>query len=149
MAFITLEDGATQLEAAAFPRTLEVAGSLLCEDALIGSRVQVGRRNGELSVSFDEVFPLAEVAAHSAVCLSLRLDSERLDAAILEAVCALLHRHPGPMPVRLCVADASGDSAVVVSAGVEFSVAPTQALRTALASLAGVVGVALAEQDAG
>ncbi len=149
MAFITLEDGATQIEAAAFPRMLETAGSLLCVDALIGTHIQVGRRNGELSVSLEEVFPLAEVAAHSAVCLSLRLDSERLDAAILEEVCALLHRYPGPMPVRLCVADASGDSSVVVSAGVEFSVAPTQALRLALAALACVVGVALAEQDAG
>ena len=67
MAFVTLEDGATQIEATAFPRTLESRRiSPLCGRAHRQHTFRSGERNGELSVSLDEVFPLAEVAAHSA-----------------------------------------------------------------------------------
>jgi len=92
------------------------------------------------------VFPLTDVGEHSAACLNLLLDSQLLDPTTLEQVVALLQRHPGPMPVRLCVSDTTGESVVVVSAGTGFSVAPSQTLRASLAALAGVLDVALASE---
>ncbi len=143
MAFVTLEDGTSQIEATAFPRTLEASAALLCEDSLVAARVQLGMRNGEANVILEEVFPLHEVAQHSTVCMTLVLDSAQLEPVTLEQVVALLHRHPGPTPVRLCLSDADGDSVVVVSAGSDFAVAPNLSLRNALAALAGVLDVAL------
>lgn len=146
MAFVTLEDGATQIEAAVFPRTLETASGLLHEDALVGARILVGRRNGDRAFSLEDVFQLADAAQHSAVCLSLVLDSAQLDSTTLDQVVGLLRRYPGSMPVRLCVSDGGGESVVVVSAGAGFCVAPSQDLRASLAALAGVVNVALAAE---
>ncbi len=146
MAFVVLEDGASQLEATAFPRTLEAAGPLLSEDSLIAARIQANRRNGEIAFILDEVFPLAEVAQHSEVCMTLILDSAKLDPLTLNQVVQLLRSYPGSMPVRLCVADAGGDSSVVVSAGDAYAVAPSRDLRDSLSALAGVVAVSLTRE---
>jgi DNA polymerase-3 subunit alpha len=146
MAFVVLEDGTSQVEAAAFPRLLESAGDLLREDALIGARIQVTRRNGESSLVLEEVFPLTDVAAHCALCLNVVLDSELVSATILDPVVALLEAHPGPAPVSICVADRIGETEIVVSAGERFSVAPTARLCDALRGLAGVVSVELASE---
>jgi DNA polymerase-3 subunit alpha len=147
MAFVVLEDGASQIEATVFPRTLEVAAPLLCEDGLIAARVQVGRRHGDANVVIEEIFPLEEVARRSSMCMTLVLDSDRLDSLALEQLVALLQNHPGPTPVRLCLADPDGAEAVVVSAGTGFTVAPDPNLRASLGALAGVIAVALAEAD--
>ncbi len=146
MAFVTLEDGAAQVELTAFPRVLEPAGALLCEDSLIAARVQVTQRNGDLNFVLEDVFPLQDVARHSTVRMTLVFDSALLSAATLDPVVTLLAQHPGPTPVRLCVADPAGGGAVIVSAGQAFSVAPCAALRTALSALAGVLDVALEDQ---
>jgi len=145
MAFLVLEDGASQIETTVFPRTLESAAALLCEDSLIAARVQVGRRNGEANVVLEEVFPLEEAARRSSVCMTLVLDSDRLDSCALEQLVALLQRHPGPTPVRLCLSDPAG--AVIVSAGAGFTVAPNPGLRASLGALAGVMEVALTDRD--
>ncbi len=147
MAFVMIEDGASQVEVTVFPRTLEASGSLLCEDSLIAARVQVGRRNGEANVVMEEVFPLDEVAQHSAVCMMLVLDSAQLDSVTLGQVVALLQRYPGPTPVRLCVSDTAGDCVVIVSAGAEFTVAPNESLRSSLAALAGVLDIVIESED--
>ena len=147
MAFVMIEDGASQVEVTVFPRTLEASGALLCEDSLIATRVQVGRRNGEANVVMEEVFPLDEVARHSAVCMMLVLDSAQLDSVTLEQVVALLQRYPGPTPVRLCVSDTAGDCVVIVSAGAEFTVAPNESLRSSLAALAGVLDIVIESED--
>ena len=147
MAFLVLEDGASQIETTVFPRTLESAATLLCEDGLIAARVQVGRRNGEANVVLEEVFPLEEAARRSSVCMTLVLDSDHLDSRALEQLVALLQRHPGPTPVRLCLSDPDGAGAVVVSAGAGFTVAPNPGLRASLGALAGVMEVALTDRD--
>ncbi len=147
MAFIVLEDGASQIEAIVFPRTLEPAATLLCEDGLIAARVQLGRRHGDASVIVEDVFPLDDVSRHSSICMTLVLDSDRLDSLALEQLVSVLQRHPGPTPVRLCLSDPAGAGDVVVSAGEGFTVAPNPDLRASLAALAGVIKVALTEGD--
>jgi hypothetical protein len=114
---------------------------------LIAARVQVGRRNGEANVVLEEVFPLEEAARRSSVCMTLVLDSDRLDSCALEQLVALLQRHPGPTPVRLCLSDPAGAGAVIVSAGAGFTVAPNPGLRASLGALAGVMEVALTDRD--
>jgi DNA polymerase-3 subunit alpha len=147
MGFLVLEDGASQIEVTLFPRTLESAAALLCEDGLIAARVQVGKRNGEANVVLEEVFPLAEAARRSSVCMTLVLDSASLDLLTLEQLVSLLRRHPGPTPVRLRLSDAAGSGNVVVSAGAGFTVAPNHGLQASLGALAGVMEVTLTNGD--
>jgi hypothetical protein len=79
--------------------------------------------------------------------MTLVLDSDHLDSRALEQLVALLQRHPGPTPVRLCLSDPDGAGAVIVSAGAGFTVAPNPGLRASLGALAGVVEVALTDRD--
>ncbi len=143
MAFVVLEDGSSQIEATVFPRTLEPAAALLCEDALVAARVEAGMRNGEQNFVLDEVFPLAEAPRRSAVRMALVLDSASLCSMMLDQVVCVLRGHPGPTPVRVCLSDLAGESMIVVSAGESFSVAPSDALRVSLGALAGVLDVSL------
>jgi DNA polymerase-3 subunit alpha len=147
MAFVVLEDGASQVEATVFPRTLESAAALLCEDGLVAARVQVGIRNGEPNLVIEEVFPLQEAAQRSSVCMTLVLDSAALCSMTLDQVVELLQRHPGPTPVRVRLSDRAGDAAIIVLAGAGFAVAPSADLRHSLGALAGVLDVALVSED--
>ena len=146
MAFVTVEDGSSQIEATVFSDTLESSGTLLCEDGLIGGRVQMGNRNGEPNIVLIEVFPLQEMAKRSAFSMTVVLDSGKLNAAVLQQVLELLQSCPGDAPVRLCLSDPMGDSMVIVSAGAEYAVAPTPALRQSIAALAGVLDVMLSSE---
>jgi DNA polymerase-3 subunit alpha len=146
MAFVTIEDGATQVEVTVFPRTLEAAGPLLCEDSLIVARVTAGRRNGESNFILEEVYPLEEAAKRSQVCMIIILDSARLDLTVLNQVAELLRSHPGPTPVRLCLSDLDGESVIVISAGETYTVTPSRELRDTLGALAGVLDVALSSE---
>jgi DNA polymerase-3 subunit alpha len=145
MAFITIEDGADELEATVFPRTLEEIGPLLHEDGLVGLVVQVGKRNGEANLIVEEACPLSEIAERTSLRMTLVLDSSRVDSIALSQLHDVLSRHPGSTPVQLQLADPSG--AIFVSAGEGLAVAPSAALQSTLAGLAGVLDVSLRKED--
>ena len=78
--------------------------------------------------------------------MTVVLDSGNLSAVLLRQVLELLQSFPGDIPVRLCLSDPAGDSMVIVSAGAEYKVAPTPALRQSLAALAGVLDVTVSSE---
>jgi len=141
MAFVTIEDGTSEAEATVFPRALEGCGALLCEDRLVGAVVEVGRRNGQVNLVVQELFPLDAMSGRRPVRMTLVLDGARVDSIALEQLRDVLRLHPGPTPVVLQLTDTTG--AVVVSAGNALGVAPSPALQSALSALAGVLDVAL------
>jgi len=143
MAFVTIEDGASEVEATVFPRALEGCGALLCEDRLVGAVVEVGRRNGQVNLVIQELFPLEEVSGRRPLRMTLVLDGARVDSIALAQLRDVLRRYPGPTPVVLQLTDPTG--AVVVSAGNGLGVAPGPALQTALTTLAGVLAVSLSD----
>ncbi|MDD4904223.1 MAG: DNA polymerase III subunit alpha, partial [Candidatus Bipolaricaulis sp.] len=143
MAFVTIEDGVSEVEATVFPRALEGCGALLCEDRLVGAVVEVGRRNGQVNLVIQELFPLEEVSGRRPLRMTLVLDGTSVDSIALAQLRDVLRRYPGPTPVVLQLTDPTG--AVVVSAGNGLGVAPGPALQSALTTLAGVLAVSLSD----
>jgi DNA polymerase-3 subunit alpha len=141
MAFVTIEDGTSEAEATVFPRALEGCGSLLCEDRLVGAVVEVGRRNGQVNLVVQDLFPLEEMSGRRPLRMTLVLDGARVDSIALAQLRDVLRLHPGPTAVVLQLTDPAG--AVVVSAGDALGVAPSPALQSALSALAGVLDVSL------
>jgi DNA polymerase-3 subunit alpha len=139
MAFVTLEDGADEVEATAFPRVLEAVGDLFREDALVGLTVRMGERNGESNLIVEEGCPLSELPEHDSLQMTLVLDSSQVDSVALSQLRDVLTRHPGSTPVQLKLADPAGE--IFVSAGEGLTVAPTAVLQSTLEGLAGVVAV--------
>jgi len=139
MAFLTLEDGSAEAEMTVFPRVLEQAGELLCDDALIGVSISVGTRNGEVNLIVEDACPLSEVAERRSLEVTLRIDGATVSPLELAQLVEAIREHPGGSSVEFELVDGAG--CVVVAAGSQFSVRPCEALRSALSSLAGVLEV--------
>ena len=139
MAFITIEDGAAEIEVTAFPRILETAGDLINEDSLVGALVSAGSRNGELNLVMETIFPLKELPSHAALSVTLKLDGAEVSRQQLDRVVEVLGAHPGEAPVRVEVVDAIGS--IIVLAGDRFHVLPDDRLRSSLSTMRAVLDV--------
>lgn len=139
MAFITVEDGTEEVEITVFPRVLEASGPLLLEDGLIGVAVTADTRNGEIGLVADEVLSLDEVSDRMTLSLLLTMDMANVDSDRLTQVQAELAQHTGNAPVCFRLVDSLG--AVIVRAHERYSVAPSDELRTTLATVPGIVDV--------
>ncbi len=135
MAFLSIDDGAAEAEVTAFPRVFERAASLLSEDELVGLRVSVGKRNGDLNLIVEEAFPLDEIPSRMSLAVTLTLKEEEIDRDRLAPICALMQEHPGTAPVVVRVED--GHGGVEVRAGKRFCVTPSTALKERLEALLG------------
>jgi DNA polymerase-3 subunit alpha len=137
MAFIAVEDTSEEVEITVFPRVLEAAGRLLQEDALLGVSVIADSRNGDIGLVAEDVLPLGSISERMSLSLLLTIDMSGADPERLSRVQSELAQHTGQAPVWLRLVDT--DSAIVVRAHDRFAVTPSDALRTALASVPGVV----------
>jgi len=145
MAFVTIEDGAAEVEVTAFPRVLEASGNLVEDDALVGLSVSAGSRNGELNLVIEDIFPLADLSKHTALSMTLRLDGARICEEELGRVLEILGSHPGDAPVRLELVDPIGS--IVVLAGDRFHVSPDDGLCESLSTMIAVLGVSFGNGD--
>lgn len=137
MAFVTLEDGADDVEITVFPRILEASGDLLREDSLVGISVTADARNGEVGLVADEILSLQAVSERMTLSLLLTIDTDAVDEGRLARLQSELASHTGKAPVCLRLVDPLGS--VVVRAHDRFSVAPSEELCTTLATLPGIV----------
>ena len=137
MAFVTLEDGADEVEITVFPRVLEASAQLLHDDSLIGISVTGDTRNGEVGLIAEEVLSLEEVSNRMTLSLLLTIDTGALDPDRLGRLQATLEGHTGDAPIFLQLVDSIGS--IVVRAHERYSVAPSDDLCAALATLPGIV----------
>ena len=137
MAFVTLEDGADDVEITVFPRVLEASGDLLREDSLVGIAVTADARNGEVGLIADEILSLREVSKRMSLSLLLTIDTDAVDEDRLARLQSELTQHAGAAPVCLRLVDPLGS--VVVRAHDRFSVAPSEELCSTLTTLPGIV----------
>jgi DNA polymerase-3 subunit alpha len=135
MAFLTLEDGISEVEVTVFPRILEGASALLSEDQLIGLRVTVGKRNGDLNLVVDEAFPLDQLPSRVSLSVTLTLKEEEVEQERLATLCNLIQEYPGTAPVLVRVEDGLGG--VEVRAGQGFCVDPSSDLLKGVETLLG------------
>jgi DNA polymerase-3 subunit alpha len=135
MAFLTLEDGISEVEVTVFPRILEGASALLAEDQLIGLRVTAGERNGDLNLVIDEALPLDQLPSRVSLSVTLTLKEEEVEQERLATLCNLIQEYPGTAPVLVRVEDDLGG--VEVRAGQGFYVGPSGDLREGVEALLG------------
>ena len=145
MAFVALEDGRDDVEVIAFPRVLEGASELFVEDALIAVSISVGKRNGEVNLVAEGVFPIRDLPNRGSLAVTVKLDGEQVDELHLSQLLGALKGHPGSAPVRFRLVHPDGGC--VVAAGGRFTVSPTESLRASLAHLSGVIDVSFAAGD--
>ena len=141
MAFIVLEDGNGEAEITFFPKVLDIADAMIYEDALVGLMVTVGKRNGDINLVAEEVFPLSEIPQRAKLAVTLKLDGAHLSDTQLSELTQTLQQYPGDAPVRIHVVDTLGS--VVVLADPRFCVAPSERLRSTLCALTGVLEVSM------
>ncbi|MFC2079039.1 OB-fold nucleic acid binding domain-containing protein, partial [Candidatus Bipolaricaulota bacterium] len=141
MAFVVLEDGNGEAEITFFPKVLDVADALIYDDALVGLTVTAGKRNGDINLVAEEVFPLSEISQRARLAVTLKLDGAHLSQPQLSELAQALQQYPGEAPVRIHVVDTLGS--VVVLADPRFRVAPSESLRSALCALSGVLDVSM------
>jgi len=135
MAFVSLEDGTTEVEVTIFPKVLEGASELLAEDQLLGFRVTVSDRNGARNLVVEEAFALDELAARTPLTVALTLKGEQIDPDWLEGLSSVLKKYSGEASVMFRVED--GGASVNVMAGTGFCVSPSLALKEGLEALLG------------
>jgi len=141
MAFVVLEDGNGEAEITFFPKVLDVADASIFEDALIGLTVTAGKRNGDINLVAEEVFPLSEISQRARLAVTLKLDGALLSKSQLAELAETLQQYPGDAPVRIHVVDTLGS--VVVLADPRFCVRPSEPLRSILSGLTGVLEVSM------
>ena len=103
--------------------------------------VTVGKRNGDINLVAEEVFPLSEIPQRAKLAVTLKLDGAHLSDTQLSELTQTLQQYPGDAPVRIHVVDTLGS--VVVLADPRFCVAPSERLRSTLCALTGVLEVSM------
>ena len=137
MAFVTLEDGADEVEITVFPRVLEASGHLLRDDGLVSVAVTADARNGETGLIADEILSLDQLSHRAAPSLLLTIETEAVDEDRLARLQAELTQHAGDAPVCLQLVDSLGS--IVVRAHARYSVEPSETLCATLTTLPGIV----------
>jgi len=118
MAFLTLEDGKDSAEFTVFPKVLSAAPDLLEENRLIGARLTVGERNGDLNLVADEIFPLTALAERGEVSVVLTFDQGQINRDKFGKLSSLLRSHSGDSPLLIRLR-CSKDGVVTTSEGIE------------------------------
>ncbi|MEA3355872.1 MAG: DNA polymerase III subunit alpha [Candidatus Bipolaricaulota bacterium] len=144
MAFLTLEDGKDSAEFTVFPKVLSATPDLLEENRLIGARLTVGERNGDLNLVADEIFPLTALAERGEVSVVLTFDQGQINRDKFEKLSSLLKSHSGdsPLLIRLrCSKDGvvttSGGEGIEVLTGEKYWVSPCDELQEGVKGLSG------------
>ncbi|HDS29328.1 MAG TPA: hypothetical protein ENN96_02480, partial [Candidatus Acetothermia bacterium] len=142
MAFVLLEDGRGEAEVTVFPRVLEGPGAgRIEEDALLGFWVTAGKRNGDVNLVAEDVFPLDEISQRARLALDVTLDGKGVSERSLEALVRVLGEHRGEAPVMIRVRDPLG--CIQIRPSKRFFVHPSETLRRTLGCIEGVIDVAM------
>ena len=126
MAFVSIEDGATEIEVTVFPSVLATAASLVHEDALVAVTLTTERRNGEPSYLAERIIALEDVATCDYEAIALPLMATDLTASRIAHLRRILTEHPGSTPLTFRIRQ-NGHS-VDVTAGSRFQVSPSREL---------------------
>ena len=146
MAFVTIEDLATQVEVVVFPSILEACRELIEPDAMVAVRGKVSWRDETVTVVAEEITPLPMSApdgpggGSGGNSAPVAIDVPPCDSSALMALQRVLLDHPGGAPVLLRFADGRE-----VQCGASFRVAPGHALWAEVDAIFGAPPDALEE----
>jgi len=145
MAFLSLEDGITEAEITVFPKLLESDPALLNEDQLIGLYLSTGKRNGQINLIAEKVFPLDEITEKRQVSLVITLTDDKITQKRLDKISDILKLYVGQSPLIFDIQDESGNIEVIT--GKEYRVNPCKELKASLEQVVDKGNVLLLTED--
>lgn len=101
MAFLTLEDQSSTIEAVLFHSSMEEAQRYLEVDEVFLFEGRISQRNGSVGLTLERIIPPQKVDERLASSLTLRLCSESMEVGDLVDLKSLLRRHRGNKEVFL------------------------------------------------
>jgi DNA polymerase-3 subunit alpha len=149
MAFVTVEDLASQVEVVVFPSVYESCRALLEPDAIVSVRGKVSWRDETVTVVAEEIAPLPAgdpgggPGGGGREPEPVAIDVPPCDGATLSILQRVLLDHPGEVPVLLRFADGRA-----VRCGDAYRVSPGRALWSAVDALFGEPADAVEESHA-
>ncbi|MDQ7087260.1 MAG: OB-fold nucleic acid binding domain-containing protein [Acidobacteriota bacterium] len=136
MAVFTLEDTTGHVGCVVFPKLYKEIGERLEEEQAVVVKGRFDNADGDSRVFVENLVPLEQAPAVRIEGLTLRIDPERADKALLEKLAFLMASRPGPAPVYFELIR-PGEYKVVLEVDEQRRVA---AGRELLAELAEVLG---------
>jgi DNA polymerase-3 subunit alpha len=136
MAHIEMEDPTGTIRGVVFPDCFEKFGGLLKEDAILFAVGTVDRSSDRPGIKVQELIPVAEAPARLASALKLSLQRAALNSQVVDNIKALCQRNRGDCTVLVEVI-APDQKPVLVKAGRELSVRPTEAFIAEMGRLVG------------
>jgi DNA polymerase-3 subunit alpha len=134
MAFVQLEDLVGVLEVIIFPNVYDRYSSLIFEDRIIGVKGKLNFKEDELpKIIADTIFDVKESEQKEAKkTVKIRVPDKERQIEDLEAIKALLTRHPGDTPVLIYTPDGK-----VLKTKSDLWVEPTDEFREAVSNVIG------------
>ena len=125
MAILTLEDLDGSLEVLVFPEAYQRYGSVLQQDMAVMACGEVSKRDDEVKLVAQEIYPLADVPSHFTQRVSLHIPIAAMNDEKLDRVKDMIRMHPGVVPVVICLQFPSGEK-VFVRTDKSFRISPGQ-----------------------
>ncbi len=139
-AMATIEDLDASAEALFFPKTYELVGEYLAEDAVVVVKARIDRREDTPRlIALDLSLPDLTVQAPKPVVLSVTAPQCTDDLA--EQLYATLSSYPGSAPVHMRLVN--GDKTIMLRLDEQLRVQPSPALFADLKALLGPTGVSV------
>jgi len=136
MAHIEMEDPAGTIRGVVFPDCFEKYGGLLKEDAILFAVGAVDKSTERPGIKVQELIPIAEGPARLTSAVKLSLQRTALNNQVVDEIKALCQRHRGECAVLVEVV-APDQKRVLVKAGRELAVRPTEAFIAEMGRLVG------------
>jgi DNA polymerase-3 subunit alpha len=109
MAVLRLEDLDGSVEAVVYPEPYRQHAASLQKDAAILLCGEVVRKDEQVSIRAQEIYPLAEAPQYFAERMSVHVPVTSVENAKLEKLKQILARYPGRTPVVICLEYPSGE----------------------------------------
>ncbi|MBI1849719.1 MAG: DNA polymerase III subunit alpha, partial [Planctomycetes bacterium] len=136
MALFRIEDLDGTASAVLFATEFAKYGELITEDAIAFFKGRIDLSREEPGIKVSEVISVEKALASLSRFLSVRLDEDRASADKLNALRAMLERHPGSCPVVLELVSSSGERTQIRTAS-RFSVTPSERVTSDVSDIVG------------
>ena len=142
-ATLRIEDIDGTLDAIIFNQNLQEYDKVLVEGALVLACGQISRKDEQIRMFVQEIYPLEEAPRLFAERLSIHMPAGAVNEALLRDIGALLKQHPGATPVCFCLQFQQGEE-IFIGGGHDYRVTPDAALIAGLEHIIGEESVYVA-----
>jgi DNA polymerase-3 subunit alpha len=139
MGQIEFEDLTGSVRAVLFPEYYEKFGPMLKEDAILFFIGTVDRTTERPGLIVQDVIPVESAAARLTAAVKVVLQRTAMDESLLEKLAAICQRYPGNLPLLMDITTPDHQH-VVIRAGSQYAVQPTDAFRAEVREAFGAPG---------